>query len=110
MLNIVNNEIYITRGDSAFIQIQLFDDNGDVYTPVSGDKVFFRLKKDIFGNTLLLMKEIDINNLTLELTPNDTSWLDFTLYRYEIELVTVNKKHFTVIENAPFFVGVELED
>ena len=56
------------------------------------------------------MKEVDPETLTLELTPNDTSWLDFTLYRYEIELVTVDGKHFTVVDNTPFFVGVELEE
>ena len=109
MLSIRNNEIYITRGDSAYIQVELIDDNGAVYTPVSGDKLYFRLKKSIFGNALLLMKTINTQNMTLELTPNDTSSLEFTSYRYEIELVTVDGNHFTVVHDKPFFVGVELE-
>ena len=109
MLEIVDNRIYLTRGDSASIDIRLTDATGAEYEPVAGDKIYFRLKKNVFGSSLLLVREISPTTLTLELKPNDTAGLDFGLYRYEIELVTSSGDRFTVIENGEFVLGVELE-
>lgn len=109
MLEISGNRIYLTRGDSAYITISLKNNSGATYTPVSGDKIYFRLKEGIFGNNLLLVKEINTSTLRLELTPSDTANLNFATYRYEIELVTASGDRFTVIENGEFVVGVELE-
>ena len=109
MLEVSENRIYLTRGDSAYITISLKDNTGADYEPVAGDKIYFRLKKGVFGDGLLLVKEIDPATLRLELTPEDTSHLEFTTYRYEIELATSNGDRYTVIENGEFVVGVELE-
>ncbi|MBR1439189.1 MAG: hypothetical protein IJ587_11710 [Synergistaceae bacterium] len=109
MLEISENRIYLTRGDSAYITISLKDNTGADYEPVAGDKIYFRLKEKIFGDKLLLVKEIDTATKRLELTPSDTSRLDFATYHYEIELVTASGDRFTVIENGEFVVGIELE-
>ena len=71
---------------------------------------YFRLKKGVFGKGLVLVKEIDPATLTLVLLPSDTANLDFTSYRYEIELVTAGGDRYTVIEDGEFVVGVELEE
>ena len=107
MLKVQGNKIYLTRGDTAFLDIILKDETGNPYTLNEGDILKFRLKENILGNTLLLEKALNQN--TLELTPPDTSGLDFGLYRYEIELIKSGGEHFTVIENEPFTVGIELE-
>lgn len=109
MLEINDNAIYLTRGDSAFITVNLLNSLGDNYTPAIGDKLYFRLKNNVFGDSLILSKLIDISTLTLELVPSDTTNLDFATYRYEIELVTGSGQCYTVVENAPFVVGAELE-
>ena len=108
MLDIVGNRIYLTRGDSALIDLKIVDEAGLPYEYVPGDKIYFRMKENAFTNVLLLVKEIDAETLTLELKPEDTSSLGFFPYRYEVELVTAQGYRFTVIENAEIVIGVEL--
>ena len=109
MLDIVDNRIYLTRGDTASIDIRLTDATGGDYEPVAGDKIYFRLKNAVFGNTLRLVKEISPTTLTLALSEADTANLELGTYRYEVELVTSSGDRFTVIENGEFVLGVELE-
>lgn len=107
MLNVLGKKIYLTRGDSAYIGVSLADISGNEYEPVQGDKLYFRLKKNVYKKELLIEKEINIETLVLEITPEDTETLGFGLYCYEVELVTALGQHFTVIENAAFIVGAE---
>ncbi|MBQ4430637.1 MAG: hypothetical protein II877_03965 [Synergistaceae bacterium] len=110
MLYIDGKTIYLTRGDSANVTVGIKDSSGNDYEPVAGDKIYFRLKKGVFGKGLVFMKEIDPATRTLVLMPSDTAKLDFTSYRYEIELVTAGGDRYTVIEDGEFVVGVELEE
>ena len=109
MLEVVDNRIYLTRGDSASIDVRLTDATGAEYEPVAGDRMYFRLKNAVFGNTLQLVKEILPTTLTLTLSAADTANLELGTYRYEVELVTSSGDRFTVIENGTFTLGVELE-
>ena len=109
MLDVVDNRIYLTRGDSASVDIRLTDAAGGDYEPVAGDKIYFRLKNAVFGNTLRLVKAISPTDLTLTLSEVDTANLELGTYRYEVELVTSSGDRFTVIENGEFVLGVELE-
>ena len=108
MLDVQNEKIYLTRGDTAYLDVELTTSSGEPYTPTYGDKLYFRLKKSVNKGSLLLEREININTLTLELSPEDTAGLDFGSYCYEVELVTALGQHFTVIENAAFILGAEL--
>ena len=110
MLNVLGRKIYLTRGDTAYISVGLKDNSGKDYKPAEGDKVYFRLKKSIYKDELLVEKEINPETLVLEIRPEDTSRLEFGTYCYEIELVTGIGQHFTVIENAIFTIGAELEE
>lgn len=110
MLNVLGKKIHLTRGDTAYINVVLKDNLGNGYVPAEGDKVYFRLKKNIYKESLILEKEISAETLVLEITPEDTEHLEFGTYCYEIELVTAGGEHFTVIENASFTVGPELEE
>ena len=110
MLKVSRNKIKLTRGDTAYLKIELTDENGNTFEPAEGDKVYFRLKKSALSSTLLLEKEVYTDTGTLELKPEDTASLDFGSYRYEIELVTEAGEHFTVIENAPIEINAELEN
>ena len=110
MLDIVENQIYLTRGDTAYLTVALVDASGNNYRPVAGDKIYFRLKKNIFGDSVIFEKEVDISTLKLNLAPSDTKNLDFTSYRYEIELVKMTGECFTVVENELFVVGVEVSE
>ncbi len=108
MLNVLGKKIHITRGDTAYIDVSLEDISGNDYEPVQGDKLYFRLKESVYKKELLVEKEINIDTLVLEITPEDTEMLGFGSYCYEVELVTALGQHFTVIENAAFIVGAEV--
>ena len=108
MLDVQNEKIYLTCGDTAYLDVELTTSSGEPYTPTYGDKLYFRLKKSVNKGALLLEKEVNVDTLTLELSPEDTAGLDFGSYCYEVELVTALGQHFTVIENAAFILGAEL--
>lgn len=110
MLNVLGKKIHLTRGDTGYIEVSLKDNFGNDYVPSEGDKLYFRLKKNIYQSSLIVEKEISAESLMLELLPSDTEQLEFGTYCYEIELVTAGGEHFTVIENASFTVGPELEE
>lgn len=103
------NTIRITRGDSLTINVILTDDEGYEYVPVEGDEVWFTVKKSAAADEVLIHKAIDINDLVLDLVEEDTKDLAFGNYRYEIECITVQGDHYTVIKNAPFIITEELD-
>lgn len=111
MLNIDNRQnITLTRGDTAYIDVTgLKNKDGTVYTFVEGDMVYFRLKG---SETIEKQLVIDLlnNKATLTLEPEDTESLNFTSYKYEMELVTSIGEHFTFIADRTFIIGLELED
>ena len=103
-----DNTIRITRGDSLTINVVLTDNDGFPYEPVEGDIVLFTVKKSAVATDILIQKNIDINNLVLDLVEADTENLAFGEYKYEIEVCTVQDDHYTVIKNAPFIITEEL--
>lgn len=109
MLQVEGSRIFLTRGDTAFLVLHILDSAGNPYNVQEGDKIYFRLKSDVFSRQLIIEKEIDINSLRLQLDPEDTEDLSFTTYKYEIELVTSTGYHFTIIENSEFVIRPELE-
>ena len=119
MLKITKNKIYLTRGDTAFIEVALTDQDGNPYIPTETDTVYFRLKQTAMSKVVLLEKIVERNvieegtssvvQLLLELQEDDTKDFKFTTYKYEVEVVTENDYHFTAIENVDFEIGPELE-
>lgn len=108
MLVVSENQIYLTRGDTLTITLSLTNDDGSTYIPDEADRIYFRLKK--FAATAEILVEKEIINMILQLNENDTKNLTFGDYRYEIELVTANGSHYTVIENKLFTIGKEIEN
>lgn len=105
-----DNRIRLTRGDTAFIEVKLLDDKGEKYEAKETDKLYFRLKRNSTLKDILIEKEISIDSLTLELQEDDTKNLKFGDYIYEIELVTIENYHFTIIANTGFTLTTELDD
>ena len=103
MLEVTDTRIYLTCGDSANIALPFGG-----YEPAEGDKIYFRLKKSVFGSTLLLVKEIPPETLTLSLAHSDTASLQFTSYRYEVEAISATGAGRTLIEDGEFVVGPKL--
>lgn len=109
MLKVSRNKISLTRGDTAYLKLDITDENGDSYELSDGDTIYFRIAEYGTSGRLLLEKTVNTESLTLELKPEDTCGLEFRTYRYEVEVVTESGEHFTVIENAQIEITVELE-
>lgn len=111
-----NNEIHLTRGDSAILkpipEIEKEDQPNvfEIYEFEEGDRVIFRLANN--QNTILEKEcwiDLENNKATLILDPEDTKSLSPKVYFYCFELITVYGGHFTFVENARFTLGKELE-
>lgn len=100
-------DITITRGDTGFIQIPLFNNDNESYTPVEGDSLRFAVKKKYKDEECLILKSIPIETLILEIAPQDTKPLDFAKYVYDIEFTDSYGHVSTFIEGA-FIVDKEV--
>lgn len=108
MLTVTGNRIYLTQRDSAYLQIKLKDNSGADYVPYAGDKVYFKVRKNIFSDTVVFVKEVPTDTLILELTPADTINLDVTSYRYEVEVTSLLGQNFTVINDGVLYIGPDV--
>ena len=58
MLVITNDEVILTRGDSADIILNITDANADAYTPAEGDVITFTLKKNCETSDIIIQKTL----------------------------------------------------
>lgn len=106
-VEVKNNKITMTRGDTLRIQVAIVVD-GEDYTPENGDSVRFALKHTTLNNTRteyyddepLILKTIPNDTLVLELEPNDTKPLGFGKYDYDIEITFADGTVDTFISNT----------
>lgn len=109
MLKIDETSIYLTRGDSAAIQIHLEDKSGNPYVPVEGDEIRFALKRNYEDFRCLIQKSIPTDTLLLNLTSLETKKLDFGKYYYDIQLSRLDGTVDTFIDRAVFTITEEVE-
>lgn len=107
MLKIVDGNIYLTRGDSAILELTIKDENGETWTPGAGDKVIFALKKAAINPKVLLKIEAVAGDTDIVIAPEDTK--DFTCgqYIYDIHAKLAGGDIYTVIADKIFEIGKE---
>lgn len=110
MLNIDGYSITLTRGDTLRLTITLQDSEGNPVTLTPQDKLWFRLKKKAKDEEILIEKAGDPEQLLIALDEPDTENIPFGKYKYEIEVVTIDDDHYTVIANQDFVISEELEN
>ena len=114
MFTITGTKIYLTRGDSADISVTLTNMDGTPYELQPGDTVYFRMKQKVTNEESQILIEktayISQDEIVISLDEPDTMELPFGKYHYEIELVTDDGRHYTVVVDADFEVGKELEN
>lgn len=69
MLKISGNELCITKGDSAFITVNIEYADGQPYEMKSGDKLKLSAKNDINGSVLMA---VESSTNTIHILPSDT--------------------------------------
>ena len=80
--------IELVRGDSFIVDLG-FSKEEEEFTPESGDKFIFTMRKNYKGlanDDILIQKEIALDETTeLELEPSDTEKLDYGSYKYDMQ-------------------------
>ena len=108
MLEVDGFDIALTRGDTAFFDVILTNDDGTEYVPVEGDTVRFALKKSYKDDECLIRKSFPTTTMVLELEPEDTKPLSFTTYVYDIEF-TDHLGHVSTPIKGKFKVTEEVD-
>lgn len=106
MLKIINNRIYLTRGDTGYIEIDLADEDNDAIELDDSDEVVFTLKESTSNNEAILTKTLDEG--IVKILPEDTEDLDYGNYVYDIQLTRSNGDVFTIVEPTLFKIMEEV--
>jgi len=107
MFAIEGNDIYLTRGDSLFIQVSLTKDE-EPYIPTSGEVVRFAMKKKYTDEEVILQKVIPNDTLVLHLRPEDTKPLPMkSKYVYDLEFTDSSGEVDTFVKGM-FYITEEV--
>ena len=103
MSYLINNdtkEIFLTRGDTLKVTINLLKD-GLLYQPEEGDVIRFAMKKNFDRRARVLINKVIPNDtLELHLEPEDTKKYNFGDYVYDIQITFANGDVYTFIKGV----------
>ncbi len=118
MFTVSNNKISITRGDSAYFEVeikQLIQEELSDYMLHEGDTVKAQVRTEPNVGDLLIDASLDNGKLYFDdgtiiwhIIPADTKNLDVGTYWYDVELDTADGDVFTFIKNTTFKVTDEV--
>lgn len=95
-----NRKIKLTRGDTATMLVQIFDIEGKEYEIKDSDVITFTLRKNSASEVSLTKVAIPSHHIIFE--SNDTSQLTPGLYKYDLQLTTVEGGVYTIIQDNYF--------
>lgn len=104
MLRISGTKISLTRGDSAYINLTIYDQEGQVYEPDSDDIVRCQVRTAPNTGDLLIDGDVEIqnDNIVWHIKPEDTENYDVGKYYWDAELETAEGDVFTFITSSIF--------
>lgn len=110
MLKISNNDVSLTRGDTARLTVPTYvtiNDEKQPYTVKEDDVLTLTVKKDYADEVPLIEKKITGSNM-FHIKPEDTKELDFGTYKYDVQLTTADGDNYTVIDDKKFNITKEV--
>lgn len=109
MLKIEENNIYLTRGDTAILRVIITDATGEPYTMLPEDRLIFTVRKLADIGSPLIDKTVAGNVITI--STDDTKDLTFGKYKFDIYLYNSNtQKLDTFIAEKIFELGEEVHN
>lgn len=109
MLRIEDGFIYLTRGDTAYLNIDITYDDGRTYGVKVDDVLTLSLKRNIADIEYAVQKSISGSNRFI-LTPDDTKHLEYGKYLFDVQLVTAAGEVFTIISKSNFYIQEEVTE
>ena len=110
ILEIVNNQITLTKGDSAILNLTIYFPNmEEQYELMDGDIVTFSItdKTQCFGESKIVIKK-DFEQNEIQLNPVDTKYLSCGKYEYDVQLTFKNGDVNTIIGPELFYLTTEI--
>lgn len=99
-------EIYLTRGDTLPIKIQITDKDNNPYILQEGDILYFTVKKSINTSEIIIQKQLNTN--TFNINHDDTANLAYGKYLYDVQLTLADGTVWTIIKPSLFEVCGEV--
>ena len=106
MFKIMGSKIFLTRGDSAFIDIQIKNSDGTDYEWNAGDQLLMTVKASTSSKEVLFQHALVDG--TIEIKPEDTENLNYGDYVYDCQLRTYSGVTQTFITPSLFRVLEEV--
>ena len=91
------------KGDTAYLKVEIHQENGNIYELQKGDTLTFSMKKNLRDETYTLQKITDKDGAFV-LQAEDTENLICGKYYYDVQLNTANNEVFTVVETSEFYL------
>lgn len=105
----LENNIFITRGDTGAFHVTLTDRNGEQYMPSEGELLRFAMAKRYdAGKDILIDKEFPAEELMIYLNPQDTKNLKFGEHVYDVELKDENGDYVETVISARMIIMKEV--
>lgn len=101
---IENDVIRLTRGDTAQFVITPYNSDGSIYELKDGDIVTFTVKKST-SDTQVIIQKI---GLEVEITPEETSGLNYGTYKYDVQMTFAEGRVDTFIGPGDFVLTEEV--
>ena len=99
-----DNNITLTRGDTAEITLTVVKD-GDEYD-FSDDLTQLTVKRNTVTSEIIFQKTF--TGSTIVITPADTKDLFYTDLKFDVQLITLDNKVYTVIPPRDFIIAEEV--
>lgn len=109
MLKIDEGKIYLTRGDTAYLQVAITLDDGTVYTAHEGDTLTLSIKKEMNDTGYALQKVVAADEV-INILPENTRMLECGKYIYDVQLNTSLNEVFTIISPSGFYLKEEITE
>lgn len=96
------NNIYLTRGDSATLELTIYDEEGEIYTPTENDDIILTIKSNVLNYDYKLQKTFD--SLRLVITSEESKEFNFGVYFFDVRLINEDLTD-TFICDGKFTIG-----
>ena len=107
MLTIIDGKISLTRGDTAYLTVDITNELGEEYAMQSGDTLTLSVKKRYIEPTYSFQAVATGSN-TIKISPEDTKLLNFGEYVYDIQLNTETGDVYTIVPVNTFEITPEV--
>lgn len=108
MLTIEDGAISLTRGDTAYLSLDLTDANGEPFEGSEGDYKTFTVRERVGGTLLFAITET--LDSAFKITPDMTKELEYGRYVYDIQVTLANGDVFTVVPKNTFKLTEEVTE